>query len=78
MTSNKLFPHAIRTISGESMPVKGAALVAFQFGEYSYAFYKCIIENLAYDAILGSVFLGYYQSVTNFDNHSQRLEEQGP
>lgn len=58
MTSNKAFPHAIRTVGGKTMPVKGVALGTFQIGEYDYTFYAYIVENLAYDVILGSDLLG--------------------
>ena len=71
--SGKTFQQAIRTVSGENMPIKGLALVPFQIGEYNYTFYAYIIENLAYEAILGSDFLGHYQAVVNFDNHSPEL-----
>ena len=73
MSGNKTFQQAIRTVSGENMPVKGVALVPFQIGEYNYTFYAYIIENLAYEAIIGSDFLGHYQAVINFDNHSIEL-----
>ena len=66
--NNNTFQQDIRTVSGESMPIKDVALVPFQIGEYNYTFYA-----LAYDAILGSDFLGHYQSVIDFDNHSLRL-----
>jgi hypothetical protein len=55
------------------MPIKDVALVPFQIGEYNYTFYAYIIENLAYDAILGSDFLGHYQGVIYFDNQSLEL-----
>ena len=71
--SGKTFQQAIRTVSGENMPIKGVALVPFQIGEYNYTFYAYIIENLAYEAIIGSDFLGHYQAVINFDNHSIEL-----
>ena len=73
MRNNNTFQQDIRAVSGESMPSKDVALVPFQIGEYNYTFYAYIIENLAYDAILGSDFLGHYQSVIDFDNHSLRL-----
>ena len=71
--SSKTFQQAIRTVSGENMPIKAVALVPFQIGEFNYTFYACIIENLAYDAILGSDFLAHYQGVINFDNQSLEL-----
>ena len=73
MPSSKTFQQAIRTVSGENMPIKGVALVPFRIGEYNYTFYAYIIENLAYDAILGSDFLAHYQGVINFDNQSLEL-----
>ena len=73
MRNNNTFQQDIRTVSGESMPIKGVALVPSQTGEYNYTFYVYIIENLAYNAILVSDFLGHYQSVIDFDNHSLRL-----
>ena len=73
MHNNRTSQQDIRTVSGQSMPIKGVALVPFQIGEYNYTFYAYILENLAYDAILGSDFLGRYQSVIDFDNHSLRL-----
>ena len=73
LRNNNTLQQDTRTVSGESMPIKGVALVPFQIGEYNYTFYAYIIENLAYDAILGSDFLGHYQSVIDFDNHSLRL-----
>jgi hypothetical protein len=57
MPSSKTFQQTIRTVSGENMPIKGVALVPFQIGEYNYTFYAYIIENLAHDAILGSLEL---------------------
>ncbi len=63
MPSSKTFQQAIRTVSSENMPIKGVALVPIQIGEYNYTFYAYIIENLTYDAILGSDFLGHYQAV---------------
>jgi hypothetical protein len=73
MPSSKTFQQTIRTVSGENMPIKGVALVPFQIGEYNYTFYAYVIENLAYDAILGSDVLGHYQGVIDFDNQSLEL-----
>ena len=73
MRNNNTFQQDIQTVSGESMPIKGVALVPFQIGEYNYTFYAYIIENLTYNTILGSDFLGHCQSVIDLDNHSLRL-----
>ncbi|CAB4026585.1 Hypothetical predicted protein [Paramuricea clavata] len=72
MPSSKTFQQTIRTVSGENMPIKGVPLVPFQIGEYNYTFYAYIIENLAYDAILGYDFRCRYQGI-DFDNQSLEL-----
>ncbi len=73
MPSSKTFQQAIRSVSGENMPIKGVVLVPFQIGEYNYTFYAYIIENLTHYAILGSDFLGHYQAVIDFDHQSLEL-----
>ena len=72
MRNNNTFQQDIRTVSGESLPIKGVALYLSKL-ESTTIHFMHTSENLAYDAILGSNFLGHYQSVIDFDNHSLRL-----
>lgn len=48
-------------------------MVPFRIGDYNDPFYAYVIQNLAYDAILGSYFFGHNQGVIDFDNLSLQL-----
>ena len=64
---------SIRTVGGESISVDGLTLIQVQFEHNVYPFYAHIIENLAYDAILGADFLSYYQSVIDLETCVSRM-----
>ena len=53
---SSLMMQSIRTVSGESVPITGLALIPFQIGESKYPYYAFIVDNLAYDVILGADF----------------------
>jgi hypothetical protein len=64
---------SIRTVIGESVPITGLALISFQIDESKYPYYAYIVDNLAYDVILGADILTHYQSVINFDTSKLQL-----
>ena len=55
------------------MPIKSVALVPFQIGQYNYTFCAYIIENLAYDVMLGADLLTHYKSVIHSDTRELPL-----
>ena len=73
---SSLMMQSIRTVSGESVPISGLALIPFQIGECQYPYQAYIVDNLAYDAILGADFLTHHQSVINFDTSTLQLPPQ--
>ena len=48
-------------------------MIPFQIGESKYPYYAYIVDNLAYDVILGADLLTHYQSVINFDTSKLQL-----
>ena len=68
---------SIRRVSGELLPIEGAVLLTFQIGAYKYPFYSYIVDELAYDVILGADFSTHHACVINFDivpwNYRHRL-----
>jgi hypothetical protein len=64
---------SIRTVSGESVPITGLALIPFQIGELKYLYYAYVVDKLAYDVILDADLLTHYQSVINFDTRELSL-----
>lgn len=66
----------IRSVSGQEIPVLGQVEIPFEIQSEVYPHTALVIENIAYDAILGKDFLERYRATIDLAAHSLELNNE--
>lgn len=69
---------SIRTVSGESLPVRGTATLTFVLDTVPYSFAISVIDTLTYPVVLGRDFLMHFNSVIDMQSHTLTLSGNTP
>ena len=68
----------VKTVSGESLPIKGTLKVSLQIAGGTYPCDFHVVRNLSYTAVLGRDFLRAHGAVINLKNGTLRLDNDPP